>query len=120
MAPGPAQAGWLAAAAAEAGSRGEYQLAGVAIAARRLASWAQAAELSAVAQLSARAAAADPEIGLKSDGRPARVCRDAVGQVSLALMLTDYSATSWADLAIAVTWRLPGTCLLYTSPSPRD
>ena len=42
MPPGPAQAGWLAAAAAETASLDEYQLAGVAIAARRLASWAQA------------------------------------------------------------------------------
>src|SRR6516225_5932383 len=109
MDPGPAQAGWLAAAAAEAARLDEYQLAGVAIAARRLASWAQATELSAVAQLTARAAAADSGIGVKPDGRPARLCRDAVGQVSLALMLTDYSAASWADLAIAVTWRLPGT-----------
>ena len=109
MDPGPAQAGWLALAAAEATRLDEYQLAGVAIAARRLASWAQAAELSAVAQITARAAAADSRIGLKSAGRPGRLCRDAVGQVSLALMLTDHSATAWADLAITLAWRLPAT-----------
>ncbi len=40
MDPGPAQAGWLASAAGEAASLDEFQLAGVAIAARRLASWA--------------------------------------------------------------------------------
>ena len=51
MDPGPGQAGWLALAAAETASLDEYQLAGVAIAARRLASWAQAAELGAVAQI---------------------------------------------------------------------
>ena len=109
MAPGPVQAGWLAAAAAKAESLDEYGLAGVAIAARRLASWAQAAELGAVAQLTARAAAADRRIGLATDGRPARLCRDAAGQISLALMLTDHAATAWADLAITLAWRLPET-----------
>jgi Domain of unknown function (DUF222) len=109
MPAGPAQAGWLAAAAAETASLDEYQLAGVAIAARRLASWAQAAELGAVAHLSARTAAADRDIGLQPDGRPARLCRDAVGQVSLALMLTDHAATAWADLANTLAWRLSET-----------
>jgi Domain of unknown function (DUF222) len=109
MAPGPVQAGWLATAAAEAESLDEYGLAGVAIAARQLASWAQAAELSAVAQLTARAAAADRRIGLQADGRPARLCRDAVGQVSLALMLTDHAAVGWADLAMTLAWRLSAT-----------
>jgi hypothetical protein len=109
MPPGPAQAGWLAAAAAETASLDEYGLAGVAIAARQLASWAQAVELNAVAQLTARTAAADTGIGVKPDGRPVRLCRDAVGQVSLALMLTDHSATAWADLAITLAWRLPAT-----------
>jgi Domain of unknown function (DUF222) len=109
MAPGPVQAGWLAAAAAEVGSLDEYALAGVAIAARQLASWALAAELSAVAQITARAAAADRSIGLQADGRPTRLCRDAVGQVSLALMLTDHAAAGWADLAITLCWRLPET-----------
>ena len=109
MRPGPAQAGWLAAAAGEVASLDEYGLAGVAIAARQLASWAAAAELAAVAHLAARAAAADRDIGLGLDGRPARLCRDAVGQISLALMLTDHSATAWADLAVTLCWRLPET-----------
>ena len=109
MDPGPAQAGWLAAAAGEATSLDEYGLAGVAIAARQLASWATAAELNAVAQLTARTADADPEIGLAEDGRPARLCRDAVGQISLALMLTDHGATAWADLAVTLCWRLAAT-----------
>ena len=109
MPPGPAQAGWLAAAAGEAAGLDEHGLAGLAIAARQLASWATAAELNAVAQLTARTADADPEIGLAQDGRPARLCRDAVGQVSLALMLTDHSATVWADLAVTLCWRLPAT-----------
>jgi Domain of unknown function (DUF222) len=108
MPPGPAQAGWLA-AAAQTENLDEYDLAGVATAARRLASWAQAVELTAVAQVSAAAAAADPDIGLRPDGRPVKVCRDAVGQVSLALMLSDQAAADWAGLAVALTWRLPAT-----------
>ena len=109
MRPGPAQAGWLAAAAGEVASLDEYGLAGVAIAARQLASWAAAAELAAVAHLAARAAAADRDIGLGLDGRPARLCRDAVGQISLALMLTGHSAIAWAGLAVTLCWRLPET-----------
>jgi hypothetical protein len=109
MWPGPAQAGWLAAAAGEIASLDEYGLAGVAVAARRLASWAAAAELAAVAHIAARAAAAGRDIGLGPGGRPARVCRDAVGQISLALMLTGHSAAAWADLAVTLCWRLPET-----------
>jgi Domain of unknown function (DUF222) len=109
MDPGPAQAAWLGVAAAAADQLDENELAGVAIAARQLASWAQATELMAVAQITARAAAADPRIGVEADGRPVRLCRDALGQVSLALMLTGYGASWWADLAITLAWRLPAT-----------
>jgi Domain of unknown function (DUF222) len=109
MPPGPAQAGWLAEAAAETKNLDEDGLAGVAIAARQLASWAQGVELAAVARITAHTAAADRKIGLEPDGRPAGLGRDAVGQVSLALTLTDYSATAWADLAVTLTWRLPQT-----------
>jgi hypothetical protein len=109
MEPGAAQAGWLEVAAGAVDRLDENALAGVAIAARQLASRAQAAELAAVAQITARAAAADSKIGVEADGRPVRLCRDAIGQVSLALMMTDFSAASWADLAITLTWRLPAT-----------
>jgi Domain of unknown function (DUF222) len=109
MPPGSAQAGWLAAAAVDTKNLNEYELTGVAIGARQLASWAQAAELAAVARLSAVTAAADPRIGVKPDGRPAQLSRDAVGQVSLALMLTDHAATDWIDLAVTLAWRLPAT-----------
>ncbi len=109
MDPGPALAGWLEVAAAGAGRLDEGGLAAVAVAQRRLGSWAQAGELAAVAQITARAAAADPKIGVKSDGRPGRLCRDAIGQVQLALMLTGYGAADWASLAITLAWRLPAT-----------
>jgi hypothetical protein len=109
MPPGSAQAGWLQAGTASAGRLNEHELAGMAMASRQLTSWAQAAELAAVAQITARAAAADPKIGVAGDGRPTRLCRDALMQVSLALTLHGYRAGSWADLAVTLTWRLPDT-----------
>ena len=109
MDPGPAMAGWLDVAGAEADCLNEYGLTGVVAAGQRLASWAQAAELAAVAQVASRAAAADKNIGVGDDGRPARVCRDATGQVSLALTMSDCAAAAWADLAVTLSWRLPAT-----------
>jgi len=109
MDPGPAMAGWLEAATAAAPTLTENALAGVAIAAQKLASRAQAAALAAVAQITARAAAADRRIGVAADGRPARVGRDALGQVGLALTLTEYGAADWAELAVALAWRLRAT-----------
>jgi hypothetical protein len=109
MDPGPAMAGWLGLAASEAGDLDEYGLTGVAVAGQRLASWAQAAELTAVAQVTSRTAAADKNIGVREDGRPARVGRDATGQVSLALSMSEYTAAVWADLAVTLSWRLQAT-----------
>jgi len=109
MPPGPAQAGWLAVAAGAADRLDEYALAGVAVAARQLSSWASAAELGAGGQIMARSAAADRKIGLEDDGRPVRLCRDGVSQLAFALVLTDYSANALADLGVTLTWRLPDT-----------
>jgi Domain of unknown function (DUF222) len=109
MDPGPAMAGWLDVAAAEADCLNEYGLTGVVAAGQKLASWAQAAELAAVAQVASRTAAADKNIGVGGDGRPARVCRDATGQVSLALTMSDSAAAAWADLAVTLSWRLSAT-----------
>src|SRR5579864_3783763 len=90
MPPGPAQAGWLGVAAAGAGRLDEHALTGVAVGSARLASWAQASGLSAVGQIAARTAAADRRVGLGPDGRPARVSRDAVGKIEMALRLSHY------------------------------
>jgi hypothetical protein len=76
MDPGPAMAGWLDVAGAEADCLNEYGLTGVVAAGQKLASWAQAAELAAVAQVASRAAAADKNIGVGDDGlRRGRVGR---------------------------------------------
>src|SRR5215472_1171419 len=109
MPPGPAQARWLEVAAAGVGRLDENALTGVAIAARQQAAHAQAIELAAVGKLTARTAEADRRIGLEADGRPARISRDAVGQIEMALKLTHYSAQERADLAVALVWRLPAT-----------
>ncbi len=109
MDPGPAQAGWLEVAATQAGRLDENALAGMLAGAQKLTSRGQSLGLTAAAQITARAAAADPRIGVAADGRPARLCRDGLEQIRLALMLTDYSTAVWADLAVTLQWRLPAT-----------
>jgi hypothetical protein len=109
MPPGAGQAGWLEVAAAGAGRLGEDALTGVALAARAQAAHAQAIELAAAGNLAARAAAAGPRIGLGAGGRPARISRDAVGQIEMAFKLTHYGAQDRAELAVAPVWRLPAT-----------
>src|SRR6202034_2498476 len=99
MEPGPALAGWLNVAAGAAAAPDENGLTGVAVAARRQAAHANSVELAAVAQITSRAAAADRRIGVNKDGRPARVGRDAIGQVEMALRLSHDGAGAWADLA---------------------
>jgi hypothetical protein len=81
--PGPDLAGWLATTTPKDLEGGA--LAGVAASFRRLAAWAQAGELAAVAELTARSAATDDKIGVDDEGCPARIPDDAVAQVSLAL-----------------------------------
>jgi hypothetical protein len=109
MEPGPAQAGWLGVAAAARERLDENELTGMAVASRQLASWAAASELAAVAQITSRAAAADSKIGVEANRRPTRVCRDAVGQVEMALTLSHYGAEEQAELAVTLAWRLPAT-----------
>ena len=62
-----------------------------------------------MARLCAQTAVADPRIGLRSDGRPARISRDALGQIEMALRLSHYGAQALADLAVTLAWRLPAT-----------
>jgi hypothetical protein len=107
MAPGPGLAALLATTSAAGTSRRD--LPSVAAGFRRIASWAQAAELAAIAQLAARSAAADEKAGLLDDGRPARIGPDATAQVSLALAMTHAGASAWTGLAVTLGWRLAAT-----------
>jgi len=109
MPPGAAQAGWLEVAAGGVDRLDEYGLVGVTLAAGAQEACAAATKLSAVARLCAATALADPKIGLRPGGRPARVSRDALGQIENALLLTHYQAEDLADLAVTLTWRLPAT-----------
>ena len=104
---GPDLAGWLATSPVDDLEDGA--LAGMAASYRRLASWAQAGELAVVAQLASRSAAADTKIGVDEQGRPARLPEEACAQVSLALTMSQASASWWSDLAVTLTWRLPAT-----------
>src|SRR4029077_12073756 len=56
-----------------------------------------------------RPARAARHAGTDPDGRPDRITPDAAGQVALALAMSRDGATSWADLGVVLTWRLPGT-----------
>ena len=107
LAPGPDLAAWLA--AAPVAELTDEDLAAAAGSWRRLGSWAQANELAAVAQITARAAARDEQTGTSPDGRPAQVPASAAAEVALELTLSQYSAAAWADLAVELTWRLAAT-----------
>ena len=107
LAPGPDLAAWLA--AAPVAELTDEDLAAAAGSWRRLGSWAQANELAAVAQITARAAARDQQTSTSTDGRPAQVPASAAAEVALELTMSQYSAAAWADLAVELTWRLAAT-----------
>jgi hypothetical protein len=107
LAPGPDLAAWLAMAPPAALE--DRDLAAVAGSWRRVASWAQAQELAAVAQIASRAAARDKDIGTSPDGRPARVPASAAAEVALELTMSQYGAAWWTDLAVTFGWRLAAT-----------
>src|SRR5215469_9595984 len=107
MSVGPDLAAWLA--LARAADLEDGALAGIAASFRRLASWAAAGELAAVAQIASRSARADRRASVDKAGRPDRVTSDAAGQVALALAMSHDGATDLADLAVVLTWRLIAT-----------
>ena len=88
---------------------GDGDLAAVAGSWRRVASWAQARELAAVAQITSRAAARDENAAAGADGCPPVVTRSAAAQVALELTMSPYGASAWADLAVQLGWRLAAT-----------
>jgi hypothetical protein len=104
---GPGLAGWLA--QARMADLEDGALAGVASSFRRLASWATAGELAAVAQIASRSARSDRRAEVDSAGRPDRITADAAGQVALALAMSQDGASDWTDLGVVLTWRLPAT-----------
>jgi hypothetical protein len=107
LAPGPDLAAWLS--LVPAAELGDADLAATAGAWRRMAAWAQAKELAAVAQIASRSAARDEDIGTGTDSRPARIPASAAAEVALELTMSRYGASWWAGLAVDLGWRLPGT-----------
>ena len=107
LSPGPDLATWLA--LVPAADLQDRDLAATAGSWRRIASWAQARELAAVAQIASRSAARDKDIGTGSDGRPARIPPSAVAEVSLELTMSQCGASWWTDLAVDLAWRLAAT-----------
>jgi hypothetical protein len=105
--PGPDLAAWLA--PVPAADLQDRDLAATAGSWRRIASWAQARELAAVAQIASRSAAREKDIGTGADGRLARVPASAVAEVSLELTMSQCGASWWTDLAVELAWRLAAT-----------
>jgi hypothetical protein len=104
--PGPALAGWLSCAAPA-----DLDDAGLVTSItswRKVTSWAQAKELTAIAELARRrGASADAAEGQDPVRQPE--AEFASSEVALALTLTQGGAESWMDLAVSMTRRLPGT-----------
>jgi hypothetical protein len=88
---GPGLAAMLAGSVPSAAS--DWELPGIAGSFRRLASWAQAGELAAVAEIASRAAAANSRIGTCDDGRPNCVPPEAAAQVALAMQMSQPGAS---------------------------
>lgn len=107
IAVGPGLASVLANAVPGAASN--WDLPGIAAAYRRLASWAQAGELAAVAEIASRSAAANTRIGTDDSGRPGQLPPEAAAEVALALQMSQPGACDWVDLAVQMRWRLRAT-----------
>ncbi|MGH3157659.1 MAG: DUF222 domain-containing protein, partial [Streptosporangiaceae bacterium] len=105
--PGPALAACLA--GADPAALSEWDLPGVASAFRRLAAWAQAGELAAVAEMASRTAARDDHVRVGPDGRPDQVTPAAGSTVGLELVMSHPTAMAWTSLAVTLRWRLAAT-----------
>ena len=102
--PGPALAACLS--GTDPAALSEWDLPGVASAFRRLAAWAQAGELAAVAEMASRTAARDDHVRVDADGRPERVTPAAGSTVGLELVMSHPAAMAWAGLGVTLRWRL--------------
>ena len=87
----------------------EWDLPGVASAFRRLAGWAQAGELAAVAEMASRTAARDDHVRVERDGRPEQVTPAAGSTVGLELVMSHPAAMAWTGLGVTLRWRLAAT-----------
>jgi hypothetical protein len=102
---GPGLAAYLA--SADPARCADDDLPVVAAAFRRLAAWAQASELAAVAEIAARTAARTDRAD--DAGQPVQVQAEAAAEVALALTMSQPTAADWTGLAIRLRWQLPAT-----------
>ncbi len=102
---GPGLAAYLT--SSDIGRCADIDLPVVAAAFRRLAAWAQAGELAAVAEIAARTAARTDRAD--DAGQPAQVQPEAAAEVALALTMSQPTAADWTGLAIRLRWQLPAT-----------
>ncbi len=105
--PGPALAACLS--GTDPAALSEWDLPGVASAFRRLAAWAQAGELAAVAEMASRTAARDDHVRVDADGRPDQVTPAAASTVGLELVMSHPAAMAWTGLGVTLRWRLAAT-----------
>ena len=91
------------------GEGSDWDLPGMASSYRRLAAWAQARELAAVAEIAARRAATNPAIGADETGRPSHLPPEAAAEVALELRMTQAGASAWTDLGCQLRWQLART-----------
>ena len=105
--PGPALAACLS--GTDPAALSEWDLPGVASAFRRLAAWAQAGELAAVAEMASRTAARDDHVRVDADGRPDQVTPAAASTVGLELVMSHPAAMAWTSLGVTLRWRLAAT-----------
>ncbi|HEX3492786.1 MAG TPA: DUF222 domain-containing protein, partial [Streptosporangiaceae bacterium] len=104
---GPGLAAWIA--DTDVRALPEFDLPGVASAFRRIAAWAQAGELEAVAEMASCAAVRDDHVRVDEDGRPGQVTPAAASTVGLELVMSHPTAMDWASLGVTLRWRLPAT-----------
>jgi hypothetical protein len=102
---GPGLAAWLA--SVSIGQCSDAELPDLALGYRRLAAWAQAQELSAVAEIASRTAT----LRNRADGagRPDQVLPEAGAEVALALTMSQPTAMDWTGLATRLRWQLAAT-----------
>ncbi len=105
--PGAALAAWIS--GADVRPLSEWDLPGVASAYHRLAAWAQAGELAAVAEMASRTAIRDDHVRVDADGRPDQVTPAAASTVGLELVMAHPAAMAWTNLGVTLRWKLPAT-----------
>jgi Domain of unknown function (DUF222) len=104
--PGPALAGWLS--CAPSADLDDAGLVTSITAWRKVTSWAQAQELTAVAELAERRGRGH-QVASGQDRVQKLEAEFAPSEVALALTLTEGGAEYWMDLAVSMTRRLPAT-----------